>query len=157
MEMKTRKVISSVMLLAAMLIAISIIVMHTVAASTPNDAEVAKDDGSEAISNSNENDLVGNNGVLMLLSLTMIILTIIGIYLGQKKVSNKKEEVSVKPEIISVEPFNMPDHERYDYDTWCSSSGNWSKVNSRWIASDDEPGPEYGSYSAQYNSLYDSQ
>lgn len=157
--MKIRKVMSTVLLLTAALMAVSIIVMHSVAAPTSNEVEIAKDsdvDKSVDKPASNDNDFLEDNLLLMGLSMIMIVLTILGIYLNVKKAKSSKSLKSSKSstDVTSVEVFVVPDHVNYDHDTWGSSDSNWSKINNAWESTQDEAEPQYGSYEQQYQSLY---
>lgn len=148
--MKPGKILSMIILVACILMAVSVAVMHTVEASTSSGRESANsidDDKSEDGAGSEANDNLENNLVFIVLPIIIVIVVLVGVYLNTQKVEPLGTETR-------VEPLSEPIYENYDYNSWGSSEGNWSRINDSWDSRVDEPGREYGSMEQQYQTLY---
>jgi hypothetical protein len=147
--MKARKILTMILLLTTLLIAVGIIVMHSVEASNSS-GEEGEHNNDHNLENKNDSKeyKLNNNSLLIGALIIIIIITLVGIYMQIGKVEPVSTETRVRP-------LFDPVYENYDHEGWCSSDSNWSKVNDSWESTGYEPGPEYGSVEQQYHSLYD--
>ena len=141
--MNKRKIISMILMLVAILLATSIVVVHSVAAANSNEAETTNNDKKDS-----ENNNKFDQDLLIFVSIIIVgVIILAGVYLNIKKA----EPLNPEPR---VEPLFEPFWRSYEYDSWGSSDGTWSKTNDAWEPQLNEPSPEYGSYDQQSRTLY---
>ena len=149
--MINKKKKAKIVLLGIMMLVICTVIMHSVSASDLGNEEVNKNNGNENTDgdiDSEENQGLENNLILIVFPIIMMTIIIVAIYLNFQKGKPLTTEER-------VEPAFDPSYQRYDIDTYCSSNNNWSNVNNAWEHSSEiQDGPEYGSIKQQYQDLY---
>jgi hypothetical protein len=139
-------------ILATLFIAIGIVIVHSVAASTEGDDERKSNDGIDnpaANQNSDEKNKLEDNFVAIGLLIIIVVVALIGVYFNVRKTGPLPTEERVAP-------LFEPVFENYDHAAWSDSDSTWSKVNTEWESNtNDDQGQNYGSYDQQYDSLYD--
>jgi hypothetical protein len=147
--MKYGKIVTVLMVLVAVIMAVSVIVMHSVEASTSTDDEVTENINNEnGKENNSEDDNMESYLLLAGVFLIVVIITLVAIYLSIRKTQPLPTEERVVPDFIPIS-------DNYNHEAWGDSDSTWSHVNAAWEAHhESEQGLQYGSYKQQYQSLY---
>ncbi len=158
--MTTKKILSISIVLMSAFIVLAFIALHGVGASTStnDDREITGTIGDDDLKNqpANDDDKTVDNYKDDVLVIGLSAMTII-ILVGSVAVSlNKKNVKSVIANNMTESlPLFKPVYENYDHTAWDSTICSWSKVNDQ-LEPSDQPGPDYGSYKTQFQTLYNS-